>query len=302
MICGSMTPLLLPARFSRFAFGCLASASLIFGPCFAEEQEVETQKSTTSTPADVNDYRTIIAAPPVSRPIRVAIYDGPGVGGSGVENVSKAVASIPGSTVQILGAEEVGAFDHSAFDVIVFPGGSGSKQSAAIGEAGKANVLKFVGDGGGYVGICAGAYLACSGFSWGLGVINAKTVSSKWRRGTDNVDAEMAESGQPLFGEASGLFRVRYVNGPIIQPDSKPELPAYQPVALFRSEVAENGSPVGAMIDSPAAAISTFGKGRVFVSSPHPEATPGLDQLIPRALLWAAGVESESHVSSASKP
>ena len=238
----------------------------------------------------------MIPAPKSSSAIRVAIYEGPGVGGSGVVNVSKAVASIPGSTLKILGPEDVGTIDLKAFDVIVFPGGSGSQQSAAIGEEGKANVLRFVREGGGYVGICGGAYLACSGFSWGLGVINAKTVSSKWRRGTGNVDAEMLASAGSLFGTVEGVFKIRYHNGPIIRPDPASDLPAYQPVASFRSEVAENDSPAGVMVDSPAAAISSFGAGRVFISSPHPEATPGLEHLIPRALLWAAGQEPEAVV------
>jgi hypothetical protein len=65
--------------------------------------------------------------------------------------------------------------------------------------------------------------------------------------------------------------------------------PAYRPLSLFRSEIAENGSPKGVMVNSPAQAVGTFGKGRVFISSPHPENTPGLEHLIPRGILWAAG-------------
>ena len=59
-------------------------------------------------------------------------------------------------------------------------------------------------------------------------------------------------------------------------------------VEAFRTELAENDTPVGAMVNTPGAVISDFGKGRVFISSPHPEATPGLENLIPRALQWVA--------------
>jgi len=48
---------------------------------------------------------------------------------------------------------------------------------------------------------------------------------------------------------------------------------------------------VGVMVNSPAQAIGTFGKGRVFISSPHPEGTPGLEHLIPRGIVWASGQE-----------
>ena len=239
-------------------------------------------------PADINGSRTVVAAPESPRPIRVAIYQGPGVAGSGVPNVTKAVKSMPGSTIQVLGPKEVGTTDLSTFDVIAFTGGSGKGQADGIGEAGKANVLKFVRSGGGYLGICGGSYLACSGFSWGLGVINAKTVSSKWRRGVGIVTLEATEQAAPVLGVVEGPFKVRYANGPILQADPKCELPAFQPVAMFRTELAENGCPVGAMVNTPGAAISEFGQGRVFISSPHPEATPGLENLIPRALQWVA--------------
>jgi hypothetical protein len=59
---------------------------------------------------------------------------------------------------------------------------------------------------------------------------------------------------------------------------------------VFKSEIALNGSPVGVQINSPAQALGSFGKGRVFISSPHPENTPGLEHLIPRGVLWATGV------------
>ncbi len=38
-----------------------------------------------------------------------------------------------------------------------------------------------------------------------------------------------------------------------------------------------------AMVSAP------FGKGRVFLSSPHPERTAGMERLLQAAVLWAAG-------------
>jgi hypothetical protein len=253
-------------------------------------------------PADINGLRTVVPAPVNPRPIRVAVYDGPGVFGNGVADVTKAVQSLPGSTIKVLGPEAIGTTDLSAFDVIAFTGGSGSKQAAAIGEAGKANVLKFVRGGGGYLGICGGSFLACSGFSWGLGVINAKTVSSQWHRGIGTVDVEMTDLAGAVFGSVQGPFKVRYASGPILQPDPKSALAPYRPVAIFRSEIAENGTPPGIMVNSPAAVVSQCSKGRVFLSSPHPEVTPGLEHLIPRALLWVAGQGADVTSPKPSQP
>lgn len=243
-------------------------------------------------PADLNGFKTIIPAPVAVKPLKVAIYDGGGSSKAGVEKVSQAVASILQSKVTLITPEEMGTVDLKAFDAVVFCGGSASVQAKNIGESGLNNVREYVRGGGGYVGICAGAYLACSGFDWSLGILNARTVSSKWRRGTAYLDMEVLPAGYSLLGEVNGIFKVRYNNGPVIQPDLRADIPAYTPLALFRTEVAENGSPAGVMVDSPAAASGSFGQGRVFISSPHPENTPGLENLIPRAILWAAGQDA----------
>jgi hypothetical protein len=228
----------------------------------------------------------LFAAPSGVRPLRIAIYQGPGSGEQGVVNVSARCRQLPGAEVTALTPAEMGTRDLSSFDIVVFSGGSGSGQSKAIGEAGRRNVRQFVEKGGGYLGICAGAYLACAGFDWGLGILNARTVSNKWQRGRGTMQVELVDGGRPLFGDVSGPFSIRYANGPIIQPLNRPELPPYQVAALFRTEIANNGSPVGVMVNSPAVVYSTFGRGRVLTISPHSEDTPGLENFVPRALAW----------------
>lgn len=131
-----------------------------------------------------------------------------------------------------------------------------------------------------------------SNFKWGLGILNARTVSSKWQRGQTFVEAEITEERRKLLGEVRGTFKARYHHGPIIPPAERTDVPPYTPVAFFRAEIAGYGSPVGVMVNSPAQALGTFGKGRVFISSPHPENTPGLEYLIPRSVLWAAGIDA----------
>ena len=257
-----------------------------------EEEKPETTKFVM--PPDVNGNKTVIALPEKTRPIKVGVYSGPGAPQSSVEAVVKVMKPFTEAKTVILSGEEIGTLNLSAYDVLVFPGGSGSGQSKGIGEAGLKNVREFVSNGGGYVGICAGAYLACSNFSWGLGILNAGTVSSKWRRGQAILDLEMTEAGKPMLGDVPGVFKVRYNNGPILKPWTRTDLPAYTPLTLFRTEVAKNDTPVGVQVNSAAQAIATFGKGRVFVSSPHPEGTPGLENLIPRGVFWAAGDKKEA--------
>lgn len=279
-----------------FVSRLLLLALLLAGSAVLHAETKGTTKSKANAPTfvippDINGLKTIIAPPAHTKAIKVAIFDGKGAGASGIDSTEARINSIPQASVTRVKAEDWATMDLKPFDLVVFSGGSGSAQAEAIGEAGRNNVREYVRGGGGYVGICAGAYLACSNFKWSLGILNASTVSSKWQRGQAFVDLELTDEGRKITGDVKGTFKVRYHNGPIIKPAERTDIPAYTPVAFFRTEVAEFGSPVGVMVNSPSQAMGIFGKGRVFISSPHPENTPGLEHFIPRGALWAAGVD-----------
>jgi putative intracellular protease/amidase len=219
-------------------------------------------------------------------PLRVALFDDTGSFGKGVPRATEIFGKREGFKLTVLKADQVRASTLKDFDVVLFTGGSGSKQAEAIGETGRADVKQFVQNGGGYVGICAGAYLACDGFSWGVKVLDAKTVSSKWRRGVGTAKIELTEEGKKILGDHPGLLSVRYANGPIIKAAQNETLPDFKPLALFRTELAENDSPKGVMINSPASAAADCGKGRVIIFSPHPEQSEGLEDLVVHAVEW----------------
>jgi glutamine amidotransferase-like uncharacterized protein len=222
--------------------------------------------------------------------IRVALYADAGAGSGGINTVEAQLLESGKEVVRVKGEEIARGILSTGFDVVVFTGGSGSRQGNTLGDEGRENVRQFVSDGGGYVGICAGAYLACTHFSWGVGVLNARTVSPKWRRGRGNVEVEITAAGQETSGIAAGTHEIRYANGPILAPHDREDIPAYETVAYFRTELAENDTPEGIMVDSPAIARGFFGKGRVVVSSPHPESTEGMEgTFAPAAVRWVAG-------------
>lgn len=223
--------------------------------------------------------------------IRVAVYQDNGAAGRGVPCVCTELGKCEEQfSVTKVSAKQIreGVLDN--FDVVVFTGGAASTQAKTLGEQGRANVKKFVEKGGGYMGICAGAYLACDGFDWAVGVIGAKTVSPKWQRGEGIVEIELTPEGQKLLGQTNKTFSVKYENGPIIKHNSA-TLPEFKTLAVFRTEKAENGSPKGIMVNSPAIAVSTCGKGRVILISPHPEQSPGAESIISAAIKWVANKE-----------
>jgi hypothetical protein len=226
------------------------------------------------------------AAEPAREEIKVALYDADGSFGKGVPRVTEQLGKVPGLRLVKFAQDDFRAGKLDGFRVVIFTGGSGSKQSAAIGEDGRTRVKQFVEKGGGYLGICAGAYLACDGFSWGVKILDAKTVSSKWKRGQGTVKFELTDKGREIFGDRAGPMEIRYANGPILMPAASDSLPDYEPLAFFRTELAENGTPKGVMVNSPAMVTGRCGKGRVICSSPHPEQTAGLEDFVPRAIQW----------------
>jgi hypothetical protein len=218
----------------------------------------------------------------------VALYDD---GGTGIKGRAAIEPILGAAGMQVLrvGPEELAGGTLSDVDLTIFPGGIGSKEAAAIGESGRQQVRQFVERGGGYLGICAGAYLCTNGFDWSLKILAAKTVSPQWNRGAGTVKIELTPAGRQILGDRPGLLDVIYHNGPIVAPNPVDSLPDYEVLAYFRTELAKNGTPVDVMTNSPAIAAGHCGHGRVVFISPHPEQTPGLEDLVRRAALWAVG-------------
>jgi predicted deacylase len=218
----------------------------------------------------------------------VALYDSEGSFGAGVKKVTEQLGKSPRVRLAIFKPEDFRAGKLEGYNVVIFTGGSGSKQGAAVGEDGRAKINQFVQNGGGYLGICAGAYLACENYTWGLKIIDAKTASPKWLRGKGNVQIELTDQGRAIFGDWQGAFTILYANGPILKPAEVESIPDFEPLAYFRTELAEHDTPKGIMVNSPAIVAGHFGKGRVICSSPHPEQTTGLEDFVPKAIQWLA--------------
>lgn len=233
---------------------------------------------------------------------RVAVFDDGGVGGAGRRRVEQILLG-DGWVTRRIDATDIRAGALSQFDMIVCSGGSGSGQARALGEDGREKIKAFVSDGGGYVGICAGAYLATAGYDWSLGLIDAKTLhrGAQWRRGTGPVRLQWEELGEqppavdaPIGKENAGrLVEVKYANGPIIGPANRDDLGDYTVLAWYRTEITKHDAQPGLMIDTPAIVSGRFGDGRVISISPHPEQTDGVEEDVKRLIAWAVGTDEQ---------
>jgi len=220
--------------------------------------------------------------------VRVAVYDGPGT--ASAARFEQLLGAQTNMVVCRVHAADIRGGALEQFDVAIFPGGSGSKQAAGLGEEGRAAVRRFVRDGGGYVGICAGAYLATSHYPWSLALVNAASLDTKhWRRGFGVVTMELTPAGRELFGRSdTEALEISFRQGPILGPGKRDDLPAYEVLGWFRSGVGKNGADPKTMVDTPAIVRGMLDKGRVVVFSPHPEKTEGLGDFVAAAVRWCA--------------
>jgi glutamine amidotransferase-like uncharacterized protein len=218
----------------------------------------------------------------------IALYSDAGTSSS-IEKVKKALANFPDLEVKPVTAEEIRNGALKGADVLLHSGGSGGGQGKALGEKGRSAERDFIAAGGGYVGICAGAYLATCAYDWSLHILDAKVIDRQhWARGTGTVEIALSAEGRKLLGTATPAQAIEYRQGPLLAPAEDPEVPDFTSLATYATEIAKKGAPSGVMVGTTAVASGAFQKGRVIVFSPHPEMTEALWRQLHRAVLWAA--------------
>lgn len=238
----------------------------------------------------------VFADPPATsgKPVRVALYaDGGAAKTKGP--VAAVVESTPGFTVELVTAEQTREGKLKDYRIVIQPGGSGSAQAKALGEEGRAKLKSFVKDGGGYIGVCAGAYLASRSYDWSLHILDAEVLDrAHWARGTGDVQLKFSPAGKQFFATSADKITVYYGQGPLLAPGKDDKIPDYEPLATYETEIfSKGGAMPGVMKGTTAAARGSYGSGRVFCFSPHPEKTESAEakDLFRKALRWTAGQE-----------
>ncbi|MEX0702446.1 MAG: BPL-N domain-containing protein [Planctomycetales bacterium] len=220
---------------------------------------------------------------------RVAVYGDKGTGSS-VQVLLGALRSSPDLDADRITAAEIREGKLSGYDVILHPGGGARVQGNTLGDEGREKVRQFVRNGGGYVGICAGAYLATGEVDAYLGILDADVVDFEhWARGKGEVEISLTPQGRQLLGADADRLKIEYAQGPLLAPAGKADLPDYEPLAKFETEIALKGAPRGVMVGTSAIVTGRYGEGRIICFSPHPEKTKGLRGFVQRGALWAAG-------------
>ena len=226
--------------------------------------------------------------------IKVAFFAGHGGAETCVMETEAALKMDSTLDVHKVFSKEIAAGILDQVDVLVFPGGGGSTEYLNLGGTNAEIVKEFVRKGGGVVGICAGAYLLSDTPDYAcLRLSSAEAYDIEHdHRGRGISKVTLTDEGKKLFPEAADqdtLF-IMYYEGPVIRPIPALDRTPYETLAVMESDVAvEEGVPSGMTNGKPFLYTNTYGEGKVVAVIGHPEATPGMQWMLPRLVHHASG-------------
>jgi putative intracellular protease/amidase len=245
------------------------------------------------------------ALSPLPSKVRVKVFSGEGVSLRSLKNVNGVLRCFK-RDLEVSFTGLITSSSLAGIGVLLVPGGSASKMLAAHKRSPvRATVREFVGSGGGYVGICAGANFALERWN-GVGIANAKVRGTELgqavltrtellkeqfdlsrpalgaEEAARTLDLDPSQSGVTVV--AGGLF---YANGPLFynlpsEANSvvhRAGLPLSERRVLLRAGILTGPNVRGALKKSgshTALVLSNrFESGRVVVSTVHPETFEG---------------------------
>lgn len=238
--------------------------------------------------------------------IRVGVFQGHGGAETCIWEAVQAVRLDGDMTVRTFTTADIAKGVLNNLDAIIVPGGGGLTQYLNMGEENVKRVKEFIASGKGAVGICAGAYLFSDTPNYACFRINgAKAIDIEHdNRGHGIAKFSLTNEGKKLFPELATrpLSYVLYYEGPVFIPSENSQI-KYTSFATMESDVHEEGNaPINMTNNKPFFIANTYGKGRVFSSIAHPEATPGMEWMIPRMVRWTLGLPIKQYKKNVVRP
>ncbi|MDR2707054.1 MAG: glycosyltransferase family 39 protein [Planctomycetaceae bacterium] len=219
----------------------------------------------------------------------VAIYSDKGVADDSLNKIISLLAK-ENFCCERITVQNIRVGNLSKYDLLIVPGGLSDEMANTLGNEGREAIRKFVHEGGGYIGICAGAYLASATFEKFLGLVNVKTnhtqeymprigVMEQRQLGGAIAELEFSDEGKKLFS-TNRFGNINYINGPIFIEAGRSDLQFFITLSTYRSDIYRYHFQQGTMPNTPAIVAGQFGQGNVILFSPHPELTEGMEYFL----------------------
>ena len=226
-----------------------------------------------------------VPAVPAQAPLKAGVYADKGPGGIGAVEWFRLVQESPELELKLLDGQMVrdGALD--GLDLVIMPGGSSVEEFKTLGTNGVERLRAFVRDGGGYVGTCAGCCLLMDGPKNRARMMPWNSSGSEGNTMFPTFD--LNAQGAKALGLKEGKHVMRYHGGPFLWPTANAIPDAHMEIwGTFDAEATFKGrlNPKKRMYGAGAIVGGTYGKGRVFVTSAHPEYFNGTLYIVEAAL------------------
>ncbi len=212
--------------------------------------------------------------------ISVAIYNGTGVWRSGIDALELYLKS-RGINFTLVNATSIRNGILKNYNVLIMPGGWAYDYWLALGPEGNAMIKNFVKNGGGYLGICAGAYYAARAIMWEAGIYHyslgiADLVAIGPKKGYPWPAEVVLRINSTKEGMRLGLnktYAAVYIGGP--------EFGYLSGNITVLAVYGDDGKP--------AIVLARYGKGRVALSGVHLEVRESTWQVLDVLLNYLAG-------------
>ena len=173
-----------------------------------------------------------------------------------------------GYEATLITAKEINDQSLDEFSLLCVSGGDMYQYAQDISPTGKQHIRDFVSNGGGYIGICAGAYFASEKVYWQGRRLPMTPLALFQGASEGPIDAivpypeygmcqvNFVDATHPITQSESDSAWILYYWGPALRPNDD---------ANVEILAAYNG------IDQPVAVASEYGIGRIFLIGTHPE-------------------------------
>ena len=228
-------------------------------------------------------------AAPLPPPVKVGVFVGNGPRANGMTEYLRLIADSPDLELTLLDADDIRSGALDGLGLLVMPGGDSRTEKRDLGTKGAERIREFLRNGGGYIGSCAGCCLLMDSVmdpERGIGIIPFHRTGSK---GGFMMPVKVNEKGAAALGIEAKSYTIRYHGGPVLEPSTNAIADAnFEIWGTYEQDFGKPGSKPemagrGAMVGG------TYGKGRVFAFTVHPENFPCTRELVRGAFRYVLG-------------
>ncbi len=291
-------------RSAEFDVVPVSSATLAEGARRHLDTVIDPSTFTDDGAEALASLRRLAATPPptpvpfpkkVAHPIRAAIYND--TGGSNFATATL-LSLAPEYELTILGAADYRAGALTNVDLLVQPGGGCRKQYENLGADGVEALRRYVFGGGRYYGICAGAFLASQPYDatkfsrCRVGLVPFRDDEPAHYRGWAPIKISFTDEGREALGASLTNRTVMYWGGPVLIPGRPVADTDVKVLGRYAGRLINTCSPkpVADMLGKAAFVGGRVGKGKVFISCPHPEKSEANYDIVRGGIRYLTGV------------